>query len=54
MVDVFETVEIGGDRVTVLRQEEGEKTRTATIVLRGATEPAAWHRRPGRDVANRI
>lgn len=47
-VDVFETVEIGGDRVTVLRQLSpgepgfdptagGEKTRTATIVLRGAT-----------------
>lgn len=47
-VDVYETVEVGGDRVTVLRQlgegEEGyesgsggEKTRTATIVLRGAT-----------------
>ena len=47
-VDVFETVEIGGDRVTVIRQlapgDEGydpssqvEKTRTATIVLRGAT-----------------
>jgi len=47
-VDVFETVEIGGDRVTVLRQlvegdegfnpqTHGEKTRTATIVLRGAT-----------------
>ncbi|KIK54634.1 hypothetical protein GYMLUDRAFT_76964 [Collybiopsis luxurians FD-317 M1] len=47
-VDVFETVEIGGDRVTVLRQlapneagfdpsSGGEKTRTATIVLRGAT-----------------
>ncbi|PFH48906.1 hypothetical protein AMATHDRAFT_148838 [Amanita thiersii Skay4041] len=47
-VDVFETVEIGGDRVTVLRQlvpgdqgydptGQGEKTRTATIVLRGAT-----------------
>jgi chaperonin GroEL (HSP60 family) len=51
-VDVFEGVEVGGDRVTVLRQEEegdsrdggkadGEKesmkTRTATIVLRGAT-----------------
>jgi len=47
-VDVFETTEIGGDRVTVLRQlrmdEPGydphapaEKTRTATIVLRGAT-----------------
>ncbi|RDX44074.1 T-complex protein 1 [Lentinus brumalis] len=51
-VDVFETIEIGGDRVTVLRQvvpgdadydpaETGgssEKTRTATIVLRGATQ----------------
>ncbi|KAG2031202.1 chaperonin Cpn60/TCP-1 family [Suillus americanus] len=45
-VDIFETTEIGGDRVTVLRQlapgEDGyqgdaEKTRTATIVLRGAT-----------------
>ncbi|KAG6382112.1 chaperonin Cpn60/TCP-1 family [Boletus reticuloceps] len=45
-VDVFETTEIGGDRVTVLRQlrqdEPGfdtrtEKPRTATIVLRGAT-----------------
>ena len=35
--DVFETIEIGGDRVTVIRQEEGERTRTATIVLRGAT-----------------
>ncbi|KAM5530196.1 hypothetical protein V8D89_016132 [Ganoderma adspersum] len=48
-VDVFETIEIGGDRVTVLRQlvdgdpeydaaGGGEKTRTATIVLRGATQ----------------
>jgi T-complex protein 1 subunit theta len=45
-VDIFETTEIGGDRVTVLRQlapgDDGyqghtEKTRTATIVLRGAT-----------------
>lgn len=36
-IDVFETIEIGGDRVTVFRQEEGEKTRTATVVLRGAT-----------------
>ncbi|KAF7289927.1 hypothetical protein MIND_01367700 [Mycena indigotica] len=49
-VDVFETIEIGGDRVTVLRQlvdgdvgydpttaGRTEKTRTATIVLRGAT-----------------
>ncbi|KAH6897987.1 t-complex protein 1 [Coprinopsis sp. MPI-PUGE-AT-0042] len=47
-VDVFETTEIGGDRVTVVRQlspgepgfnpqSPGEKNRTATIVLRGAT-----------------
>ncbi|KIM58489.1 hypothetical protein SCLCIDRAFT_16768 [Scleroderma citrinum Foug A] len=45
-VDIFETIEIGGDRVTVLRQlakgEPGydsslEKTKTATIILRGAT-----------------
>lgn len=40
-VDVLETIEIGGDRVTVIRQEEsggsGERSRTATIVLRGAT-----------------
>lgn len=47
-VDVFETIEIGGDRVTILRQltdgdagfdptSPGEKTKTATIVLRGAT-----------------
>ncbi|GAA95048.1 uncharacterized protein L969DRAFT_89390 [Mixia osmundae IAM 14324] len=34
--DVVETVEIGGDRVTVFRQEE-ETTRTATVVVRGAT-----------------
>jgi len=48
-IDVCETIEIGGDRVTVLRQEPGDattgsgsgasvKTRTATIVLRGATQ----------------
>ena len=47
-VDIFETVEIGGDRVTVIRQlvdgdegydptTPGERTKTATIVLRGAT-----------------
>ncbi|KAG8962666.1 T-complex protein 1 subunit theta [Tulasnella sp. 419] len=39
-VDVMECIEIGGDRVTVFRQEEegtGEKSRTATILLRGAT-----------------
>ncbi|KAI0302325.1 T-complex protein 1 [Multifurca ochricompacta] len=40
-VDVCETIEVGGDRVTVLRQEPegaGVKTRTATVVLRGATQ----------------
>jgi T-complex protein 1 subunit theta len=36
-IDVVETLEIGGDRVTVFRQES-EATRTATIVLRGATQ----------------
>ncbi|KAF8455402.1 T-complex protein 1 subunit theta [Terfezia claveryi] len=36
-VDIVETEEIGGDRVTVFRQEN-ETTRTATIVLRGATQ----------------
>src|SRR5271170_6693546 len=35
-VDIVETLEIGGDRVTVFRQEN-ETTRTATLVLRGAT-----------------
>ncbi|KAM0793383.1 hypothetical protein ACM66B_000837 [Microbotryomycetes sp. NB124-2] len=34
--DIVETVEIGGDRVTVFRQTE-ETTRTATVVVRGAT-----------------
>ena len=39
-VDVLECVEVGGDRVTVFRQDEGpntEQTRTATIVVRGGT-----------------
>ncbi len=47
-VDVFETIEIGGDRVTVLRQlsdgdegfdpqSPGGRSRMATIVLRSAT-----------------
>lgn len=36
-VDVVETLEIGGDRVTVFRQEN-DQTRTATLVLRGATQ----------------
>jgi T-complex protein 1 subunit theta len=38
-VDVVETTEIGGDRVTIFRQEDADAvTRTATIVLRGATQ----------------
>ncbi|KAL4785294.1 TCP-1/cpn60 chaperonin family-domain-containing protein [Aspergillus varians] len=38
-VDVVETTEIGGDRVTVFRQEDNTAvTRTSTIVLRGATQ----------------
>ncbi|KAL4950760.1 TCP-1/cpn60 chaperonin family-domain-containing protein [Aspergillus filifer] len=38
-VDVVETTEIGGDRVTVFRQEDATAvTRTSTIVLRGATQ----------------
>lgn len=47
-VDVLECIEIGGDRVTVIRQlsdeeragtkDTGERTRTSTIVLRGATQ----------------
>ena len=46
-IDVLECIEIGGDRVTVLRQlvegdagfnpKEVEKSHTSTIVLRGAT-----------------
>ena len=36
-VDVVETLEIGGDRVTVFRQEN-DTTRTATLVIRGATQ----------------
>jgi T-complex protein 1 subunit theta len=39
-IDVVETIEIGGDRVTVFRQDDNSTTatRTATIVLRGATQ----------------
>ncbi|TDL22905.1 T-complex protein 1 [Rickenella mellea] len=47
-VDVLECIEVGGDRVTVLRQlaagdagfdaSSEEKSRTATVVLRGATQ----------------
>ena len=38
-IDIVETTEIGGDRVTVFRQESDTAvTRTATLVLRGATQ----------------
>lgn len=37
VIDLVETQEIGGDRVTVFKQED-TTTRTATIVLRGATQ----------------
>ncbi|KAJ9474579.1 T-complex protein 1 subunit theta [Pseudozyma hubeiensis] len=41
-IDSIETIEIGGDRVTVFKQEEGQpggkaKPKMCTIVLRGAT-----------------
>lgn len=41
-IDSVETTEVGGDRVTVFRQEEGQpggqaRPKMATIVLRGAT-----------------
>ncbi|KAF1812522.1 t-complex protein-like protein 1 [Eremomyces bilateralis CBS 781.70] len=36
-IDIVETLEIGGDRVTVFRQEN-DLTRTATLILRGATQ----------------
>lgn len=38
VVETVKTTEIGGDRVTVFKQEESEATRTATIILRGATQ----------------
>lgn len=37
-VDIIETKEIGGDRVTVFRQEENSTSRTATVLIRGATQ----------------
>jgi len=40
-VDICEVKEVGGDRVTVLRQEsesKGAASKMATIVLRGATQ----------------
>ncbi|CCF59777.1 hypothetical protein KAFR_0H03670 [Kazachstania africana CBS 2517] len=38
VVDTVKTMEIGGDRVTVFKQEADEVTRTSTIILRGATQ----------------
>ncbi|CCH60113.1 hypothetical protein TBLA_0C03090 [Henningerozyma blattae CBS 6284] len=38
IIETVKTMEIGGDRVTVFKQDEGETTRTATIILRGATQ----------------
>ncbi|CAK7895929.1 T-complex protein 1 subunit theta [[Candida] anglica] len=37
-VDVIETKEIGGDRVTVFRQDDSSTSRTATVLIRGATQ----------------
>lgn len=37
-IDVIETKEIGGDRVTIFRQDNESISRTSTIVLRGATQ----------------
>lgn len=36
-IDIIETKEIGGDRVTIFRQDENI-SRTSTIILRGATQ----------------
>lgn len=38
LVEIVKTTEIGGDRVTIFSQEDDEITRTATIILRGATQ----------------
>ncbi|AJR72126.1 CRE_HP_G0116000.mRNA.1.CDS.1 [Saccharomyces cerevisiae] len=38
LVETVKTMEIGGDRVTVFKQEQGEISRTSTIILRGATQ----------------
>lgn len=37
-IDTVKYMEIGGDRVTIFKQEGEEISRTATIVLRGATQ----------------
>lgn len=38
LIETVKTIEIGNDRVTVFKQEDGEVTRTSTIILRGATQ----------------
>ena len=38
VISSVRVTEVGGDRVTVFEQESDETTRTATIVLRGATQ----------------
>lgn len=38
IVETVKTKEIGGNRVTIFKQEDDEITRTATIILRGATQ----------------
>lgn len=38
VIEVVKTMEIGGDRVTVFKQDQNEDTKTATIILRGATQ----------------
>lgn len=37
-IDTVKYMEIGGDRVTVFKQEDDEVSKTATIILRGATQ----------------
>lgn len=37
-IDIIETKEIGGDRVTIFRQNDDSISRTSTIILRGATQ----------------
>lgn len=39
-IDVIETKEIGGDRVTIFKQLNDSISRTSTIIIRGATQNA--------------
>lgn len=38
VIEIVESIEIGGDRVTVFKQNDDEISRTSTIVIRGATQ----------------